>query len=130
MANIEQLTATIQAIDGECNCWQLAVDYAMRMRYWEAGSWFAEVIEVYEGHPQQSQSVALLRRIRCNAWKLDESTPLADNVSYRVQRSVPPQELTCVDPTAIFVRVSVKPVLPEQAESGWVHVDLISETAS
>ncbi|KPJ94474.1 MAG: hypothetical protein AMJ53_05170 [Gammaproteobacteria bacterium SG8_11] len=121
MASIEQLTVRYEAIDCASNKWRINIEYALRMRYWEAGSWFTEVVEVYGGDLKQASSATLLKRLTCNPWKLDESTSLSDSTSYLMERLIPPQEVSIRDPLAVFVRARVLPMLPDHTGHNWVH---------
>ena len=129
MASIERLIVRTETIEDTSNRWRITIEYALRMRYWEAGNWFSEVVEIYAGRSQQVHSATLLRRLRCNAWKLDESTSLADSNFYLLERSVPPQEVSLPHPQDIFVLACVNPMLPEKTGTSWILAEPVEGTA-
>jgi hypothetical protein len=114
MANIERLAVRIEAIEGAPERCHVVITYALRLQYWEVGSWFSEVVEIHSGSLDQSQATTQLRRLTCHPWRLDaEKESLVDSKSYLLERAVPPQPFDTKElPHDTFVRATVIPKLP------------------
>jgi hypothetical protein len=112
MASLERLTARIDTVEADPSRWQLSVEYALRMHYWETGAWFSEVVEVCAGRAEEPDSVRPLLRLTLDPWRLEPSRPLDEPDFYVTNRAVPPQEFAGQQPPELFVRVRVSPKSP------------------